>query len=210
MAKTRVHEIATEYGVESKVVLEKLKEMGEFVKSASSTLDLPVVYQFQQLCGDELRGLPYTPPMPDGWYDEPVTRPAGRFERRQRPNPFSASYQDPKLREAAAVLGVPVHELRPANQPRRPGGRRPDATAKPLSSWERNLFDKAHAAAWQAAGLAPADGDLALRLAEKGLTPDDLSLGLRGMRAAARLRGGEPVHLVIREMVEVKAQKRAV
>ena len=39
MAKTRVHELAKEFGVESKFVLEKLKEMGEFVKSASSTVD---------------------------------------------------------------------------------------------------------------------------------------------------------------------------
>ena len=39
MAKTRVHELAKELGVESKVVLEKLKEMGEFVKSASSTIE---------------------------------------------------------------------------------------------------------------------------------------------------------------------------
>ena len=37
MAKTRVHELAKEFDVESKFVLEKFKEMGEFVKSASST-----------------------------------------------------------------------------------------------------------------------------------------------------------------------------
>ena len=41
MAKTRVHELAKEFGVESKFVLEKFKEMGEFVKSASSTVELP-------------------------------------------------------------------------------------------------------------------------------------------------------------------------
>ena len=35
MAKVRVHELAKEFGVESKVVLTKLNEMGEFVKSAS-------------------------------------------------------------------------------------------------------------------------------------------------------------------------------
>ena len=46
MAKTRVHELAKEFGVESKFVLEKLKEMGEFVKSASSTVEPPVNYSF--------------------------------------------------------------------------------------------------------------------------------------------------------------------
>ena len=40
--KARVHELAKELGVESKVVLAKLKEMGEFVKSASSTVEAPV------------------------------------------------------------------------------------------------------------------------------------------------------------------------
>src|SRR4029078_1364744 len=40
--KARVHELAKELGVESKNVLAKLKEMGEFVKSASSTVEAPV------------------------------------------------------------------------------------------------------------------------------------------------------------------------
>ncbi|KFJ05382.1 translation initiation factor IF-2 [Bifidobacterium tsurumiense] len=43
MAKQRVYELAKELGVESKTVLEKLKDMGEFVKSASSTVEAPVV-----------------------------------------------------------------------------------------------------------------------------------------------------------------------
>jgi translation initiation factor IF-2 len=40
--KARVHELAKELGVDSKTVLAKLKEMGEFVKSASSTVEAPV------------------------------------------------------------------------------------------------------------------------------------------------------------------------
>ena len=43
MAKQRVYELAKELGVDSKTVLEKLKDMGEFVKSASSTVEAPVV-----------------------------------------------------------------------------------------------------------------------------------------------------------------------
>ncbi|MGD9606093.1 MAG: translation initiation factor IF-2 [Leucobacter sp.] len=42
MANPRVHEIATELGVDSKVVLAKLKEMGEFVKAPSSAIAPPV------------------------------------------------------------------------------------------------------------------------------------------------------------------------
>ena len=42
MAKPRVHEIAAEMGVESKVALQTLQEMGEFVKTASSSVEPPV------------------------------------------------------------------------------------------------------------------------------------------------------------------------
>ncbi|AHU88954.1 translation initiation factor IF-2 [Trueperella pyogenes] len=43
MAKVRVHELAKEIGVTSKKLLEVLKENGEFVKSASSSVEAPVV-----------------------------------------------------------------------------------------------------------------------------------------------------------------------
>ncbi|WP_246822790.1 translation initiation factor IF-2 N-terminal domain-containing protein, partial [Rothia sp. HMSC065C12] len=39
MAQPRVHEFAKEVGVPSKEVIAKLKDMGEFVKSSSSTLN---------------------------------------------------------------------------------------------------------------------------------------------------------------------------
>ncbi|MBW3089613.1 translation initiation factor IF-2 [Bifidobacterium miconisargentati] len=42
MAKPRVYELAKDLHVDSKTVLEKLKDMGEFVKSASSTIEPPV------------------------------------------------------------------------------------------------------------------------------------------------------------------------
>lgn len=43
MAKVRVYELAKQFGVESQVVMAMLKELGEFVRSASSTLEAPVV-----------------------------------------------------------------------------------------------------------------------------------------------------------------------
>jgi len=42
VAKPRVHEIAAELGIESKQALEKLKELGEFVKGPSSSIEPPV------------------------------------------------------------------------------------------------------------------------------------------------------------------------
>ncbi|HHU39115.1 MAG TPA: hypothetical protein GXZ45_07555, partial [Propionibacterium sp.] len=43
MAKVRVYEFAKEHGLESKDVLKKLQDMGEYVRSASSTIEPPVV-----------------------------------------------------------------------------------------------------------------------------------------------------------------------
>ncbi|WP_084704049.1 translation initiation factor IF-2 [Phaeacidiphilus oryzae] len=47
MAKVRVYELAKEFGVESKVVMAKLQELGEFVRSASSTIEAPVVRKLE-------------------------------------------------------------------------------------------------------------------------------------------------------------------
>jgi len=43
VAKVRVYELAKELGLESKELLAKLVEVGEFVRSASSTVEAPVV-----------------------------------------------------------------------------------------------------------------------------------------------------------------------
>ncbi|NRD25722.1 translation initiation factor IF-2 [Frigoribacterium sp. VKM Ac-2836] len=48
MAKPRVHEIASELGIDSKTALEKLKEMGEFVKGPSSSVEPPVARKLRQ------------------------------------------------------------------------------------------------------------------------------------------------------------------
>ncbi len=51
----RVHELARELGVQSKDILSTLKDMGEYVKSASSTVEAPVVRRLKEEHGDALR-----------------------------------------------------------------------------------------------------------------------------------------------------------
>ncbi|EHI46835.1 LOW QUALITY PROTEIN: translation initiation factor IF-2, partial [Rhodococcus opacus PD630] len=46
--KARVHELAKELGVTSKELLATLKEQGEFVKSASSTVEAPVARRLRE------------------------------------------------------------------------------------------------------------------------------------------------------------------
>ncbi|MGH3322726.1 MAG: translation initiation factor IF-2 N-terminal domain-containing protein, partial [Streptosporangiaceae bacterium] len=48
MAKVRVYELAKEFGVESKAVMAQLRDMGEFVRSASSTIEAPVVRRLKE------------------------------------------------------------------------------------------------------------------------------------------------------------------
>jgi hypothetical protein len=47
-AKPRVYELAAEFGVESKVVMAKLQEMGEFIRSASSTVEHLAVQKLRE------------------------------------------------------------------------------------------------------------------------------------------------------------------
>ena len=48
MSKVRVSALAKELGVTSKVLLERLNGMGEYVKSASSTIETPVVRRYNE------------------------------------------------------------------------------------------------------------------------------------------------------------------
>ncbi len=48
MSKVRVSALAKERGETSKIVLERLNEMGEYVKSASSTIEAPVVRRYNE------------------------------------------------------------------------------------------------------------------------------------------------------------------
>jgi translation initiation factor IF-2 len=48
VSKVRVSALAKELGVTSKVLLERLNGMGEYVKSASSTIETPVVRRYNE------------------------------------------------------------------------------------------------------------------------------------------------------------------
>ncbi|NAZ84305.1 hypothetical protein GTR02_21105, partial [Kineococcus sp. R8] len=67
MAKVRVYELAKEFGVESKTVLATLKEMGEFVRSASSTVEPPVIRRLKdKFPSDGASASPATPAVKPG------------------------------------------------------------------------------------------------------------------------------------------------
>ncbi|MWB99921.1 translation initiation factor IF-2 N-terminal domain-containing protein, partial [Agromyces seonyuensis] len=80
-AKPRVHEIASELGVDSKVALEKLKEMGEYVKGPSSSIEPPVARRLKAaLEAAGTSGAPAAPAAKTG--SAPAAKPAGAQVRR--------------------------------------------------------------------------------------------------------------------------------
>ncbi|MDP9937105.1 translation initiation factor IF-2 [Paenarthrobacter nicotinovorans] len=75
MAKVRVHELAKELGITSKDAVTKLQELGEFVRSASSTIEAPVVKKLRDAypgAGAAKSAAPAAAPAAN----RPVSRPA--------------------------------------------------------------------------------------------------------------------------------------
>jgi len=140
VAKVRVYELAKEFGVESKVVMAKLNEMGEFVRSASSTVEAPVARKlkeaFPQAGGngkaDGAAAAPAPPrksakavPAPPA---EPVSAepapPAPAPEPAERPAP---EVQRPAAAAAAAAAAAPAAPTAPpeADEGAHPAAPRP-------------------------------------------------------------------------------------
>ncbi|WP_188509043.1 translation initiation factor IF-2 [Conyzicola nivalis] len=130
-AKPRVHEIAAELGVDSKIALDKLKEMGEYVKGPSSSIEPPVARRLKAaLEAAGVKPAAAAPSAPKPPVKAAAPRPAA-------PKPAAA--------EAPVVVEEPVAE--------------PVVTAPaPLTVAERQAQAEAAAAAAAAAPAAPAEG----------------------------------------------------
>jgi hypothetical protein len=94
--KHRVHDLAKELGVPSKEILAKLSELGEFVKSVSSTVEAPVVKRLREIYGISRprARTSYNPPPPEARPTGPRPRIANSpFGRRStapiQPDAFS-------------------------------------------------------------------------------------------------------------------------
>ncbi len=98
LSKVRVHELAKQLGMESKVVLAKLQEMGEFVRSASSTVEAPVVRKLIEMYPD-------AKPAEE---KKPVKKAAAKKAAAQPKGEVSAE----QAAELAAELGVDINALK--------------------------------------------------------------------------------------------------
>ena len=135
MAQPRVHEFAKEVGVPSKEVIAKLKEMGEFVKSSSSTLNPMVLKKLraeypakQSAPAAEAKAAKPAPKSAA----KPAAKPAAPKPAAAHPAPKPAAKPaapKPAAKSAAPKPGGP----RPGNNPFAPqqGMARPEAAPKP-------------------------------------------------------------------------------
>jgi len=98
VSKVRVHELAKQLGMESKVVLAKLQEMGEFVRSASSTVEAPVVRKLIEMYPD-------AKPVEE---KKPVKKAAAKKAAAKPKGEVSAE----QAAELAAELGVDIEALK--------------------------------------------------------------------------------------------------
>ncbi|MFG2036869.1 translation initiation factor IF-2 [Dactylosporangium sp. NPDC048998] len=101
--KARVHELAKELGVESKTVLAKLQELGEYVKSASSTVEAPVARRLRASFenGGGSAPAPSAPPAPA---PSAPSAPAPAAPR-PTPSPAAKPFAPPKRPQPPASGG---------------------------------------------------------------------------------------------------------
>ena len=117
--KLRVHELAKKLGVTSKELLATLKEQGEFVKTASSTVEPPVVKKMEQ----------YYAPKNEGADDAQNAAPAGNASAPQTSAATGAATQagTPKPAAPAAKPGPGASASGAPKPGAKPGPAKPSA-----------------------------------------------------------------------------------
>ncbi|MFF2245598.1 translation initiation factor IF-2 [Arthrobacter sp. NPDC058130] len=122
MAKVRVHELAKELGITSKDAVTKLQELGEFVRSASSTIEAPVVRKLRNAYPDAPAASKSEAPAsaPQASASPAATRPA--------PAPGPAAPAAPAAAVPKAEAPAPAAAA-PAAAPAAPAAQAPAAPA---------------------------------------------------------------------------------
>ncbi|MFM9919868.1 translation initiation factor IF-2 [Lacisediminihabitans sp. H27-G8] len=129
MAKPRVHEIAAELGIDSKKALEKLKEMGEFVKGPSSSIEPPVARKLRAaleadgIKAPEKAAAPAAPAAPAR--PAPAPTPVAEAPAAPAPSPAPAAPAAPVAETPAAAPAAPAAPAAEGSSIPRPGTARP-------------------------------------------------------------------------------------
>ncbi|WP_125611103.1 translation initiation factor IF-2 [Specibacter cremeus] len=129
MAKARVHELAKELGITSKEAVSKLQELGEFVRSASSTIEAPVVKKLRD-------AFPVAPKGADsalGAKSAPTPGPK-RAPAAQAEAPAASATAEAPSTPAASAPAAPASSVPAAPAPSASAAPAPGAPAAPAPS----------------------------------------------------------------------------
>ncbi|NDK31231.1 translation initiation factor IF-2 [Nesterenkonia haasae] len=136
MAKARVHEIAKDIGVSSKEALAKLQEMGEFVKSPSSTVEPPVAKKLraafpqaeQPVEKPAAKPAPKKPGVPGGAKPGPAPKPEAAKPAPAEPEPAQPEPSQPApAPEPTEPAAEKPQTPEPSSSAPKPGGPKPPA-----------------------------------------------------------------------------------
>ena len=173
MAKVRVYELAKELGLESKELLAKLQEVGEFVRSASSTVEAPVVRKLMDKFPD-------------------LVPAEAAPKAKKAPAKKAAPKQTVKVEDLPPELQKMVEDATPAVRPATPTTPRSannpfsSPTAAPTSPSAMPRPPRAGNNPFSSGGGGPRPPARPIRPGEAGRTPGKLQPGQRPPMSGAR------------------------
>ncbi|GAA4551505.1 translation initiation factor IF-2 [Pseudonocardia xishanensis] len=185
--KARVHELAKELGISSKQVLSKLQDLGEYVKSPSSTVEAPVARKLRDSVagngGGKPRGVPGSGgrPRPTGGAPGPGPKPGPRSgvptpgPSRPGPAPVPGATPGPRPGPRQPEQATPEPPAQPAA---------PAAGAAPAAPARE---ERPAAAPGPRPGSAPRPGP-----AQRPQSPQGGQQGGQGGQQGGRPEGGRP------------------
>jgi len=204
VAKIRVYELAKELGVDSKTLMRTLNEYGEFVRSASSTIEPPTVRRVRAAYAER-------PP-------EPAHPAAGT----RRHNPYAPSLSARRLyaqpvSSRRTTPGRPdrleaVEQVFGREAVRRVSGSDADG---PFGrdgydlSWKKHFIEREVYEEFVAAGLGYERADLAADCLAAGLHPADLVVGLGSHTVLGWLCQGQSAAKVATTLRECREDPRS-
>jgi hypothetical protein len=217
MAKVRVYELAKELGVDSRGLMLRLGELGEFVRSASSAIEPDVVRRLRA-------ELPAVRPSPSGgsWPVGPVRSRLSAPRPRPRPNPFATGrQQNPfvppvvSLRESTVARGdQAVRACSDAEQVF--GAQAVRATSREVVNgretypdgygwrWQQHIISHDTYVELLQVGVEPHEADLAYECLIAGLRPAELMTRLGEKTVLEWLRDGHPAAKVAKTLEDCR------
>ena len=183
MSKVRVYELAKELGLESKELLAKLQEVGEFVRSASSTIEAPVLRKLM----DKFPELTPSEEAPKA-KKAPAKKAAAK---KAAAKPMSVEDLPPELQEAAKKLVA--EQPKPPVAPVTPVAPVvPTSSTSPTSPTSLPRPPRAGNNPFSSGGGMPRPPARPIRPGEQRLAPGQRPPGARPPGARSDMQGSRP------------------